>query len=162
MKTRLTVAQKIEALNNALKSLQFPEKYFIEPSDSRVGVNFAIVSKMEEGTGIRTHTNYMTYEDLNAFMVGYSYAKQGKLEDADDYNITKVCDISCVFDGKLKDFLDGREIYYDKDLQEDIYSITLYEELTREGRVGELVDKAKEWCEIADSRDCSYFRLTFI
>lgn len=71
----MTTIQKKEALQNGLVHYNFPKKYFVETGDSRIGQKFAIASKMKEGTGIVTHTRYMTYEEFNSFLYGYYAAK---------------------------------------------------------------------------------------
>jgi len=76
---RLTVTQKVEALNNALQHYSFPEKYFIQQADGRIGHKFAIASKPEERS-LHIHTSYMTYEEMNSFFIGYSQATRNPLK----------------------------------------------------------------------------------
>ncbi len=66
---KLTYTQQKEALTNALKSFNIPEKYFIQKSDARLGKKFAIATDDHN-----THTNFMTYEEMNCFLMGYNKA----------------------------------------------------------------------------------------
>lgn len=68
---RLSVKEKKQALENALKSFKFPKKYFIQQADARLGQKFAVFSNGNSGS---MHTNYMTYEELNNFLRGYDRA----------------------------------------------------------------------------------------
>ena len=70
---KLTYTQQKEALTNSLKSFNIPEKYFIQKSDARLGKKFAIAHNTESG-GLQVCTNFMTYEEMNCFLMGYSKA----------------------------------------------------------------------------------------
>ena len=76
---RLTITQKKEALDNALRSFKFPEKYFIRKSDSRIGQKFAITTFDEPGS-LNTHSNFMTYDEMNCFLRGYYNAINNPLK----------------------------------------------------------------------------------
>lgn len=75
---RMTYQQKKEALQNALSFYKFPAKYFVEGADARMGARFAIHSKCEDSSGINCHTNYMTYEEFNAWLFGYAAGRENK------------------------------------------------------------------------------------
>jgi hypothetical protein len=86
---RLTITQKKEALNNALRSFKFPEKYFIWPSDARLGQRFAIATgematgEMATGemySGINIHSNFMTYNEMNCYLFGFYNAINNPLK----------------------------------------------------------------------------------
>jgi hypothetical protein len=68
-----TVDRKIEALTNSLRYFNIPDKYFIQSSDKRLGHKFVIASKGELG-GLHSHSNYMSYEEMNAYLMGYNAA----------------------------------------------------------------------------------------
>ncbi len=80
MKNRLTKSEKIESLGNALKNYKFDPKYFIK-ADQIKGERFAIASESKYG-GLDIHTNFMGYDEFNAYMFGYHAAKSGKMESA--------------------------------------------------------------------------------
>ena len=65
----MTVTQKKEALSNALAHYNFDKKYSVDIADKRIGHKFAIVTKTE--TSLNVHTNYMTYDEFNAYLYGY-------------------------------------------------------------------------------------------
>ena len=67
---RLTVDQKVEALTNALRNLWLPAEYLIVTADRRCGHKFAIAVSNVAG-GINVKTGYMSYEEMNAFILGY-------------------------------------------------------------------------------------------
>jgi len=67
----MTKEQKKEALNNALGSFGFDKEYFIQQSDARLGHKFAIATENSH-CGTDVHTNFMTYEELNAYLRGYN------------------------------------------------------------------------------------------
>lgn len=67
---KLTFNNKKEALQNALRSFGFSEKYFIQNADARLGHKFAIATKTETG-GINIHSNFMTYDEMNCYLFGY-------------------------------------------------------------------------------------------
>ena len=67
---RLTVDQKVEALTNALRNLWLPAEYLIVTADRRCGHKFAIAVPSLTG-GINVKTGYMSYEEMNAFILGY-------------------------------------------------------------------------------------------
>lgn len=69
-KPRLTTDQQKEALENALRSFNFPEKYIIVKSDGRMGKLFAIGVKLEHGV-VDTKTSYLSYTELNHFLMGH-------------------------------------------------------------------------------------------
>ena len=66
----MTVNQKKDALSNALRNYKFADKYFIQLADARMGHKFAIGSRTE-ATSLQIHTNFMTYEEMNAYFMGY-------------------------------------------------------------------------------------------
>ena len=68
MANKFTLDQQREALNNALKSFNFPEKYFIHLTAPK----FVIATR--ENGGIKTHSSFMDYEQMNYFLVGYNLA----------------------------------------------------------------------------------------
>ena len=70
----LTPTQKIEALNNGLKSFKLPEQYFIHPANGGGKMKFAIAQKSYLG-GINCQTAFMTYEEMNCFLMGYNRAQ---------------------------------------------------------------------------------------
>lgn len=76
---RLTITQKKEALNNALRSFMFPEKYFIWPSDARLGQRFSIATGGMY-SGINIHSNFMTYNEMNCYLFGYYNAINNHLK----------------------------------------------------------------------------------
>lgn len=47
------------------------EKYTIHMADARLGVRFAIITTDESTGAIRTHTSYMPYVEMTAFLYGY-------------------------------------------------------------------------------------------
>lgn len=72
----MTTAKKIEALQNGMANYKFPKKYFVQAADRRIGAKFAIASKTENSLSI--HSNYMTYDEFNAYLFGYYDAKSKK------------------------------------------------------------------------------------
>lgn len=66
----MNTEEKTKALNNALKSYGFNEKYFTQSANKGRNVKFAIASKNELG-GINTYTIFFTYEEFNSFLKGY-------------------------------------------------------------------------------------------
>ncbi len=69
---------KKEALDNALRSYNFNEKYFILPYGQHTGKNtnyhiYCIASKNSIG-GIDTHTKFYSYTEMNSFLRGYMTA----------------------------------------------------------------------------------------
>ena len=74
---RLTIDQKIEALQNGMAFYKFPKKYFVQVADKRIGQKFSIASKTDNG-GLNIHSNYMTYEEFNTYLLGYCDAKMKK------------------------------------------------------------------------------------
>lgn len=72
MKARISLKHKIEALENSLITFKFNPKYFIHTSDVRCGQKFAIAERSEPFGSLRVHTNYMTYEEMNCFFMGYN------------------------------------------------------------------------------------------
>ena len=77
---------KNQSLNNALRHYNFHEKYVIVTSndnDRRKAEKFAIGETLEGLTDkgwTRTTTQYMNYEEMNAFLRGYDLAKTLPLE----------------------------------------------------------------------------------
>jgi len=69
----MTIDKKVEALTNALKSFNFPQWCYIETSDKRLGHRFAIAKKGEHGT-VSILTNFVNYEEMNCFLMGYNKA----------------------------------------------------------------------------------------
>ncbi|MFZ1496781.1 MAG: hypothetical protein WAS72_06960 [Saprospiraceae bacterium] len=74
----MTFNQKKEALSNALVSFDFPKHYFIQNADARLGHRFAIAKNTENG-GISCFTGFMTYEEMNAYLMGYYRALRNPL-----------------------------------------------------------------------------------
>lgn len=74
MSNKLKHYEQEAALNNALRSFGFPEKYFVFPHNYLDGKTtkhkFSISSKNEIG-GLVTHTAFMHYEEMNCFLIGY-------------------------------------------------------------------------------------------
>lgn len=75
----MTIAEKRDALNNSLRTFNFPDKFFIVQSDRRTGLRFAIASNTEIG-GIQLHSGYYTYEEMNSFLMGYNTALTNPLK----------------------------------------------------------------------------------
>ena len=73
----MTVTQKKEALQNALTSFGFDKDYFVEIADKRMGHKFAIAT-LNSHSGSNIHSNFMTYDEFNAYLLGYSAAKFNK------------------------------------------------------------------------------------
>ena len=77
---------KIQSLNNALRHYNFHEKYVIVTSndnDRRKADKFAIGEKMlgvTDQNWTQSRTQYMNYEEMNAFLRGYDLAKTLPLE----------------------------------------------------------------------------------
>ena len=77
---------KIQSLNNALRSYNFHEMYVIVTSnnnDRRKAEKFAIGEKIKGLTDqgwTQSKTQYMNYEEMNAFLCGYDLAKTLPLE----------------------------------------------------------------------------------
>ena len=70
----MTGAAKKEALNNALKHYGFDDIYFIYPVNKGANIKFSIASNNETG-GLKTHTRFMTYDEVNAYLQGYNDAR---------------------------------------------------------------------------------------
>ena len=68
----MSITQKQQALTNALRSFNFNPIYFIEIGDKRMGQKFAIASRTE--TSLKIHSNYMTYEEMDCYLMGYNKA----------------------------------------------------------------------------------------
>lgn len=77
---KMSIEKKKEALENAIKFYNFPKNIFVEVSDRRMGQKFALASKTESSLSI--HSNYMTYEEFNAFLYGYKFAIEKNLPSA--------------------------------------------------------------------------------
>lgn len=81
---------KTQSLNNALRHYKFHEKYVIVTSndnDKRKSDKFAIGEKLKGLTDegwTQTKTQYMSYEEMNAFLRGYDLAKTLPLEKSLD------------------------------------------------------------------------------
>ena len=75
---RLNVTQKIEALQNAMVSFNFPKKYFIQLADKRCGEKFALASKSGDLGGIAIHSEFIDYAQFNAYLKGWYDAKTNK------------------------------------------------------------------------------------
>jgi len=75
---RMSINQKKESLEQSLRNAKIPSKYFVQTSDSRCGNRFAIAHK-EEGS-LHVHTNYMTYEEFEAYVYGYMKSIQSVFE----------------------------------------------------------------------------------
>lgn len=73
----MTVSAKKEALENALLSFNFPKEYLIHTAGTRRKSIFGLATKGETG-GINTHSRFMTYEELNAYLRGWHAAKISK------------------------------------------------------------------------------------
>lgn len=71
----MTVTQKQEALQNALNYYGFANGYFVQVADKRIGHKFAISAHKANG-GIHTITNYMSFNEFNAYLFGYSAGKE--------------------------------------------------------------------------------------
>lgn len=65
--------QKMQELVNALSYFGFDAKYSIYAVNGGRNSKFAIASESSTG-GINTHTSFMTYEEMNAFLRGYNTA----------------------------------------------------------------------------------------
>lgn len=76
---KLSIQEKIDDLQNQMVNYKFPKKYFIHLVDGRIGQKFAIASKTENG-GINIHSNFMTYEEFNSYLIGYYDAKMKKFK----------------------------------------------------------------------------------
>lgn len=79
MKNKISIQQKIDALDNALRSFNFNEQYFIVADG--YGKVFAIASNREIG-GLNTHVGYMSYDNLNSYLRGYNDSQKGKFKPA--------------------------------------------------------------------------------
>lgn len=69
----MTIQQKQQALNNSLSHFGFPKEFYIETKGSK----FAIATKKEPEHGFYKyidHTIWMTYEEMNGFIMGYVQA----------------------------------------------------------------------------------------
>lgn len=75
---KLTIEQQIEALNNALRTFNFEEKYFVYTFHKGVPMKakFTIAYKGEGGV-VNPCTRFMKYEEMNAYLLGYKDAAQG-------------------------------------------------------------------------------------
>jgi len=75
---KLKPQDEIQALQNALLYYNFDSKYIIHPTaDGRTAQKYAIAEKRERGA-VQIHTNFMTYDEMNAYFYGYSAARQNK------------------------------------------------------------------------------------
>lgn len=73
----MTISEKKEALDNSLSHFGFPKKYFIVTADKRIGHKFSLGSNSDHG-GVNIHSNYMTYDEFNAYLKGWYDAKMNK------------------------------------------------------------------------------------
>jgi len=69
---RMTDQQKVEALNNALTSFNFPSKYFIYKANKGRDILFTLAHRIDGA--VKTHTRFMNYDEMNCFLVGYNFA----------------------------------------------------------------------------------------
>lgn len=76
----MSTMNKMDALNNALRSFNFNEKYYII-SDGMTGNTFAIVSLANKEGGVSVHSNYMSYDLMNAYLRGYNDNAKGKFKN---------------------------------------------------------------------------------
>ena len=74
---KLSLSQQKEALTNSLKSYKFDDNYFVQVADKRIGKKFAIATNTEFG-GLQIHSNYMSYDEFNAYLFGIYHAKTNK------------------------------------------------------------------------------------
>ena len=74
----MNTKQKKEALKNALITYKFPKKFFIK-SDEIKGNRFAIATEEGERGAIQVHTNYMDYDQFNAWFFGFIAGKENRL-----------------------------------------------------------------------------------
>lgn len=68
---RLSHEEKLEALRNALATYNLDSRYRIV-KDQIDGKRFAIADKDERYLNVKS--NYMTYEEMNAYFFGYQLA----------------------------------------------------------------------------------------
>lgn len=75
---KLTIEQQQEALNNALRTFNFDEKYFMFPFNHGIPMKakFSIAYK-GEGGAINTCTRFMNYEEMNCYLLGYKDSAHG-------------------------------------------------------------------------------------
>lgn len=66
----ITKEEKIALLDNALRNLGFNEKYYIIAKESKAH-QFAVANKTEFGAEKRG-TPFYNYEQMNAFLIGYT------------------------------------------------------------------------------------------
>ena len=71
---RLSQEQKKQCLENALRHFDIPSKYFIHTMNKGKNSIFAIVTE-----GINSKTGYMSYDEMNAFIMGYARGCAGLL-----------------------------------------------------------------------------------
>lgn len=76
----MTIDEKTEALQNALVSFEFPEKYFIYHVNKGANVKFAIASRSDSG-GLNTHSRFMTYDECNAYLKGCFDGMNGQFKN---------------------------------------------------------------------------------
>lgn len=69
----LSFTQKKEALNNALVHYSIPSKYFVHMVTGGSNVKFALATSTELG-GIFCHSSFMTYDEMNCYLMGYNRA----------------------------------------------------------------------------------------
>lgn len=69
----MTTEAKKQALINALNTFKFPERYTIVISQTPKK-RFAIGQATSDGLCINAITSFMTYEELNTYLLGYHRA----------------------------------------------------------------------------------------
>lgn len=73
---RLTLEKQMESLKNGMEYYNIPKKYFLHNDGSKAG-RFAIATEEEHGA-IHTHSRFMSYDEFNAYLMGYYDAKMNK------------------------------------------------------------------------------------
>lgn len=71
----MLLEKQVEALNNALRYYEFPEKFFIHPMDERKNAVFGICTRNEIGGIQEVNHRFMPYMEMNAFISGYNLAR---------------------------------------------------------------------------------------
>jgi hypothetical protein len=77
MTKKLSETEKVNTLENSMKSFKFPKKYFIYRVNAGANIKFCIASKNEVG-GIHTHSGFKTYDEMNQYLMGWNAAKTKK------------------------------------------------------------------------------------
>lgn len=73
----MTIQEKKQALQCGVNHI-IGEKYTVQISDKRMGQKFAIATVTNSSLDV--HSNYMTYDEFNAYLLGYSAAKNAKIK----------------------------------------------------------------------------------